>query len=170
MLAEILTELEIAASLENVQEAAEIVGEKFGGYEVQVAKPPADSGAARKLRELEADSSDVTAIIDGVDVRLDIDQLKHQHKDNPIGTRHKGGGNRFNATATAGWHREHTLRYMAGWAAGLRLVQGDKIFHGQLRPVEGIHYEGYCLLANGTRYVLFHCYPADDSDMLGPKG
>jgi hypothetical protein len=44
-------------------------------------------------------------------------------------------------------------------ALALTMTNGQKISHGQANDVGGIHYEGFCLLANGLRYVSFHCYP-----------
>lgn len=169
-LAELLPDLKIDINLKNVQDAAAIAGAELGeGYVVQVSKPPDDSRAARELVILKNDSSAIQMIIGEVDVRLDNDQLKHQHKSNPIGNRQKGGGNRFNDTVTGEWHKKHTLRYMAQWAAGLDIVEGQKQYHGQATPVAKIHYEGYCLLVKAKRYVLFHCYPSNDSDLRGPN-
>lgn len=149
---------------DDVVEAAGYMGEVLGRV-VEVQEPPRDNGAAKSLQELKDASSVVQAIIGHVDVRLDNDQLKHQHQDNPIGTRIKGGGNRFNATCDAQWHIDTTLAHMAAWADGLRLVEGQKVFHGQATPVDGIHYEGFCLLAGAVKYVLFHCYPSDASPL-----
>jgi hypothetical protein len=134
------------------------------GRAVEIQAPPADNGASRKLVTLNNESSNVTSIINGVDVRLDNDQLKHQPPSAPIGTRHKGGGNRFNNTATAAWHLANTLPHMAAWANGLGPMNAGQVtFHGQAAPVAFVHYEGYCLMANGTKYVLFHCYPSNNS-------
>lgn len=149
----------------DVIEAAGILAGILGRI-VEVKAPPADNGAARKLLALNGDSSAVTSIINGVDVRLDNDQLKHQPPSAPIGTRHKGGGNRFNNTATAAWHRANTLAHMAAWANGLgNMIVGQVTFHGQAVPVNDIHYEGYCLMANGQKFVLFHCYPSNTSPL-----
>lgn len=165
-----LTTLGINNKKAEVEEAAGILGGVLGRI-VGVQEPPADNGAARSLKALKDDSSTVQDVIEGVDVRLDVDQLKHQHKDHPIGTRHKGGGNRFNDTCDEDWHRGTTLTYMANWAKGLAgMKQGEKRYHGQLVPVDEIHYEGYCLMANGQKYVAFHCYPSNKSPLLGPKG
>lgn len=146
-----------------VTEAAGIF-EEVTKYELQIKKPPNDNGAARKLAALIADSSNVGAVLHGVDVRLDVGQLKHQHPNHPIGTRIKGGGNRFNATCDIAWHRATTIAHMAGWANGLgAMVEGQQTFHGQANAVNGIHYEGFCLMSGGRKYVSFHCYPADGS-------
>jgi hypothetical protein len=113
----------------------------------------------------------VQRVLHGVDTRLDNDQLKHQPKAYPIGNRHKGGGNRFNDTADSAWHILTTLDYMADWAKKLvGMGQGEIRYHGQAIPVGGIHYEGYCLMATGAKYVIFHCYPSNTSALLGPKG
>jgi len=163
-----LTGLGINNRALEVQEAATILGEVLGRV-VEVQAPPTDNGAARKLAVLQGDSSTVQHAIAGVDVRLDIDQLKHQHSSHPIGTRHKGGGNRFNDICDAAWHQANTLVHMAGWANALAgMVQGEQRFHGQMTPVADVHYEGYCLLANGQKYVLFHCYPSNNSPLRGP--
>jgi hypothetical protein len=165
-----LTSLGINNKKDEVTEAAGILGTVLGRV-VEVKEPPADNGAARSLKALKDDSSTVQALIQGIDVRLDVDQLKHQHKDNPIGTRHKGGGNRFSDACDADWHRQNTLPYMATWAVGLGVMQqGEKQYHGQATPVNNVHYEGYCLMANGQKYVAFHCYPSNNSPLLGPKG
>ncbi|MDI1481755.1 hypothetical protein [Polyangium sp. y55x31] len=136
------------------------------GRELEVQKPPADNGAARKKLQLDADSSAVKKTIKNIDVRLDNDQLKHQHPTKPIGTRQKAGGNRFKDTCDAEWHKDNTLKHMADWAVGLgAMAEGTQTYHGQAVPVNGIHYEGFCLMAGGQKYVLFHCYPSDDSDL-----
>ena len=146
-----------------VTETAGILGGILGRI-VEVQAPPADNGAARKLLTLNGDSSNVTSIVNGIDVRLDNDQLKHQHPHVPIGTRLKGGGNRFVNTCDANWHIATTLAHMAGWANGLgHMNAGQVTFHGQAVPVNDIHYEGYCLMANGQKYVLFDCYPSNNS-------
>ncbi|WP_263384731.1 hypothetical protein [Granulicella arctica] len=133
---------------------------------MEIQKPPADNGAARSLLTLEGDSSTVRLLMLGVSVRLDKDQLKHQHPDQPIGSRQKGGGNRFIATCSAAWHEQVTLPHMADWASRLPAIKaGHKVYHGQATPVDGIHYEGSCLMANNKKYVLFHCYPEDGSDL-----
>ncbi len=151
---------------ENEVKAALRVLEKVLGRTVEVQKPPTDGGAARKLAELKRGSSNVTKVINGVDVRLDIDQLKHQHPKVRIGTRQKGGGNRFVQGCSADWHKANTMTYMAGWASGLpAMADGDKKYHGQAKPVNGIHYEGFCLKAGGKKFVIFHCYPANNSGL-----
>jgi hypothetical protein len=165
-----LEELEVYSVAADVTEAAGILGEVLGRV-VEVQEPPNDNGAARKLAQLIRDSSTVHHVIAGVDVRLDNDQLKHQHADNPIGTRHKGGGNRFDTTCDATWHQTVTMAYMAAWANGLGAMNpGDQVFHGQLVPVNNVHYEAFCLFAGGQKYVLYHCYPSNNSPLRGPNG
>lgn len=148
-----------------MQEALKIVKQVLA-REVEIQKPPSDNGAARKLVTLQRDSSTCQTTIGTIDVRLDIDQLKHQPSNAPIGTRIKGGGNRFVSTCTAAWHQANTMAYMGQWANTLAgMKEGDQKFHGQATPVNGIHYEGFCLLASGKKYVLFHCYPANSSPL-----
>jgi hypothetical protein len=160
-----LTDLGINNREPEVTEAAAILAGILGRT-VEIKAPPVDNGASRKLQTLIDCCSTVTGNIRGIDVRLDNDQLKHQPPSAPIGTRHKGGGNRFNNTATAAWHLLNTMAYMADWAVGLGVMnQGQTQFHGQAVPVRDIHYEGYCLMANGQKYVLFHCYPSDHSNL-----
>ena len=113
------------------------------------------------------DATNVCLIENGIQVYLDVDQLKHQPLKYPIGTRQTKSGNTFNPSnsGSSSWHISNTLKYMAGWAASLDLEEGKKQFHGQFKPVNGIHYEGYCILLGGTKYVLFHCYPANNSNL-----
>jgi hypothetical protein len=133
---------------------------------LEVQKPPQANDSARKLAELNAASSEVRALIANVQVRLDVDQLKHQPKSAPIGARIKGGGNRFKDGCDAAWHQANTMVHVADWANGLgSMTEGEQRYHGQAVPVDGIHYEGYCLKAGGHKYVLFHCYPANDSPL-----
>ncbi len=55
---------------------------------------------------------------------------------------------------------------MADWADSLGVMtEGQKVFHGQSTPEGGIQYEGYYLFADGIKYVLFHCYPANKTAM-----
>jgi len=112
-----------------------------------------------------SDSSGVSIAGDGIEVHLDVDQLKHQHHSQPIGTREKGGGTKFNPEkyGSTDWHQRNTMVYMRDWARDLRMKDGEKKYHGQAENVDGIHYEGYCLNKGGTKYVLFHCYPDKDS-------
>jgi len=164
-----LVELGVYGVAADVTEAGTLLGEILGRV-VEVAEPPDDNGAARKLAQLIRDSSAVQHVIAGVDVRLDNDQLKHQDLTKPIGTRNKGGGNRFVATCDATWHQTVTMAYMAQWANGLGAMnEGDQPFHGQFVPVNNVHYEAFCLFAGGQKYVLFHCYPANGSALLGKK-
>lgn len=114
------------------------------------------------------DSSGVSLIQNGVEVHLDVDQLKHQPKQNPIGSRQTKSGNTFEPSnsGSIAWHKSNTLVYMAQWAASLRdIEEGQRIFHGQAKAVNQIHYEGFCTVLGGKKYVLFHCYPADGSNM-----
>lgn len=154
-----------------IAEAASILSTIVGNRPVEIQEPPNDNGAARKLAVVQTGSSTVRHVIAGVDVRLDNDQLKHQDLKVPIGTRHKGGGNRFDSTCDATWHQTITMAHMAAWANNLGAMnQGDIIYHGQSVPVNQVHYEGYCLFDGVTKYVIFHCYPSNDSPLLGQKG
>lgn len=165
-LLDLLRELRCNTTDQDIAEAAAIVGTELGNRTVEWQRPPADGGAAQKLATLQRDSSGVSHILHGVTVQLDCDQLKHQHPTVPIGTREKGGGNRFVADCDADWHRDNTMEHMALWAVGLgQMAPGQQTFHGQATPVDGIHYEGFCLFANGQKYVSFHCYPSDGSDL-----
>ena len=128
-----------------------------------------DSVAGKKLKGLKGDASKVTEEIEvkntTVYVQLDRDQNKHQPPEIPIGDREKAGGNRFNTTATPEWHKTKTMQYMAEWAESLGAMQEGQVKqHGQAKAVDGIHYEAFCLFANGKKYVSFHCYPADNSE------
>lgn len=160
----ILSELRFNTQDGDLNDAATIVGVELGNRTVEWQRPPADNGAGRKLATMLGDASAVSHVIRGITVQLDCDQLKHQHPDNPIGTRVKGGGNRFVDTCDAAWHHQNTMDHMATWAAALGpMAAGQQTYHGQAVPVDGIHYEGYCLFANGQKYVSFHCYPSDAS-------
>jgi hypothetical protein len=162
----ILQELGLNTTKGDVEEGASLVKQATGRH-VEVKEPARDNGAAGKLTTLENGSSDVQEVINHINVRLDNDQLKHQHPHVPIGTRKKGGGNRFVQDCDAAWHRATTMQHMANWAGGLLgITEGQTMFHGQLIPVDDIHYEGFCLLAGGVKYVLFHCYPSDRSPLL----
>ena len=116
-----------------------------------------DPTVANALR----DSSGEFIKAPGIEVHLDVDQLKHQHRSQPIGTREKGDGTKFNPAkyGSVAWHKGLTMAYMRDWALGLQMKDDDKTYHGQAENVEGIHYEGYCLFKDGVKYVLFHCYP-----------
>lgn len=132
--------------------------------ELEVQAPLRDNGAARMLNDVNRDSSTARAVINGIDVRLDIDQLKHQHPTVPIGTRQKGGGNRFVKSCDENWHQANTMAHMAQWAQGIgAMSEGQRVFHGQATPVGDVHYEGFCLMSGGRKYVLFHCYPSNTS-------
>jgi hypothetical protein len=162
---DLLQQLHFNTQESDVTEGADILA-KVLGRKLEIEKPPADNGAAARLVTLLADSSGVSRDIGGVIVQLDCDQLKHQHPTVPIGSRHKGGGNRFVVTCNAAWHEGHTMAHMAQWATGLgAMTPGQTTFHGQTIPVDGIHYEGFCLFASGRKYVSFHCYPSDASDL-----
>ena len=138
-------------------------------------KPTVNPEVARALETLKKDKSNVfEEDIYGVWVQLDNAQLKHQHKDCPIGTRQATGGNRFNDTCNIDWHKANTLKYMARWAGELaEMEEGQEKFHGQTTAVDfdgnpkndGIHYDGFCLFAGGKKYVSFHCYPANDNKL-----
>jgi hypothetical protein len=133
---------------------------------IEWQRPPKENPAAGKLKTLLGDASAVSQDYDGIYVQLDCDQLKHQPPSHPIGTRQKGGGNKFNNTCDAAWHQLNTMAHMAEWARALTLSDGETKDHGQSKPVNKIHYEGFCLLADGKKYVSFHCYPADNNSAL----
>lgn len=138
---------------------------KCGVIETQAVDKAIDAAALKLV--IDNESSDVTATIGGIDVRLDNDQLKHQPPGTPIGTRITAGGNCFKTTCDGTWHTGLTLVHMSNWAAKeVGMVEGEKRYHGQLKPVDNIHYEGFVQLLNGTKYVLFHCYPGDKSKFL----
>jgi Domain of unknown function (DUF4157) len=137
--------------------------------------------ARRLVRAGMDDSSGVMKEEGNVEAHLDIDQLKHQPpppaKDAKdvkdagnyrIGTREKGGGNKFKPPAgSEAWHQANTLAHMIKWADGLKgMKEGVKVWHGQADPVDGVHYEGYCVLLGAKKFVFFHCYPADSSKKL----
>lgn len=85
-----------------------------------------------------------------------------------IGTRIKGEGNRFNPNkaGSEAWHRKNTLPFMIAWAKGLKMKEGDVVPHPQADAHDGIHYEGFCVMYGGIKYVFFHCYPDDASPLL----
>ncbi|MCI5142196.1 MAG: hypothetical protein D3909_10855 [Candidatus Electrothrix sp. ATG1] len=119
---------------------------------------------ARRVLEIQRSYSDVgKEFEDGINVWIDNDQNKHQPKEHPIGKREKSGGSKFDGDREGSkeWHLKTTITHMHEWAAGLRntLVEGVQVYHGQAKPVDGIHYEGFCVMLNGDVYVLFHCYP-----------
>lgn len=161
---------DINADKKTVLEGVNIISHVLGRV-IEIEDPETDnSEATRKslisLEGLKRDSSNVTLLQNSVEVHLDIDQLKHQHPTKPIGTRQKGGGNRFKDICDADWHKKNTMVHMADWANSLSgMTTGEKRYHGQSRPENGIHYEGFCLMA-GKKYVLFHCYPANDNSKL----
>lgn len=151
----------------NMNEAAAITSKIFADRPVEIQRPPNDNTAKAviELTNIERGSTSVRLQVANVNVRLDSDQNKHQHPAKPIGTRSKTGGNRFIDTCDANWHVTRTLRHMAAWAGLLPVTPvGEKIYHGQAIPVDGIHYEGFCFFApNDQRIVLFHCYPANNT-------
>ena len=163
---DLLRELRFNTTDGDITEGAAILGTALGNRTVEWQRPPQDNGAAQKLAALLADSSGVSHVINGVTVHLDCDQLKHQHPTLPIGSRQKGGGNRFDNTCDAAWHQATTMAHMSAWAILLGpMAAGQKTYHGQAVPVNNICYEGYCLFANGQKYVAFHCYPTDASPL-----
>lgn len=134
----------------------------------QLAPAPKGNKAESLLKDALGESSVVSIKIKDVEAHLDNGQLKHQPIKYKIGTRITKAGNTFKPDkyGSPAWHRTTTLAYMAGWADRLGpMSEGEKIYHGQAKAVNGIHYEGYCLLVNGNKYVFFHCYPADGSKM-----
>ena len=81
-LAESLTFLSIDPTAQALAAAAALVCEVRGGtLEFAPQGPP-----SALQRQIERDT-ELVAVIDGVIVRLDCDQMKHQHPKAPIGTR-----------------------------------------------------------------------------------
>lgn len=99
-------------------------------------------------------------------VMLDNDQLKHQPREHPIGTR-RAEGTKFPAQkASPSWHEDNTMKVMAAWAANTQLVVGGKVAFKQgdkylLNCGLAVSFEGNYLNINHKKYVLFHCYPND---------
>jgi hypothetical protein len=152
----------------NMLEAAKIISECLANRLVEILRPQYNMGNVLKdIQGIDRDSTNVRLTYKNVDARLDIDQNKHQHPSIPIGTRSKAGGNRFTNRCDASWHQNTTLRHMAEWAERLPAnPMGKKVFHCQTMPMNSIHYEGFCFFGpNDKRYVLFHCYPADNSKL-----
>jgi hypothetical protein len=158
----LLKQLQVDAVHKNVVDAATIIEKARPALTkgtLQISKPPPVVEVARELANILNDCAH-SIDIDHIHVQLDNDQLKHQPASVPIGTRQTHGGSKFDSTATRRWHEEKTMRYMADWAASLTgLVEGKKVEHGQKQNVEGLSYEGFCVLLGGKRYVSFHCYP-----------
>ena len=149
---------------------AKIIIEKVLEKKVEVEEPQKKAIVKNYLPELERSSTGVRIDHKGISVRLEIDQSKHQHKLVPIGCRQTKGGNKFLPKCDGAWHKKNTLVHMGKWADGLKgLSEGDKEEHGQFKPVGGIHYEGYCRMIKGKKYVLFHCYPSNKSELLYVK-
>lgn len=97
-------------------------------------------------------------------VRLDRDQAKHQHPNVLIGDR-ESFGTQFSDMCDIDWHMGSTVDYMAGWASSVgELAIGKKKYHGQGKPIEGTHFEGFVLQRDGSKEVLYHCYPAKHGD------
>lgn len=158
-----LQEAKIKSKKGDVQQAAEMIGQKLGAP-VEIEQTRDDGGPARQLQTMLGDSSGVTIDSPAVYVQLDNDQLKHQPQNAPIGTRHASGGTKFGKFATEDWHLSNTLPVMREWADGLRDMQnGDRREHGQKQAVDDIHYEGFCLMVDDKKYVSFHCYPSRGS-------
>jgi hypothetical protein len=116
--------------------------------------------ARQKLEDAKSDSSGVSITAEGIEVHLDTAQQKHQATGEKIGERVTGSGTRFNNKADEQWHRDNTLTHMLEWAQGLKMTEGDVIYHGQTRPVNQVCYEGFCVFIDDVKYVSFHCYPA----------
>ena len=152
---------------DNVREAAKIVSECFANRPVEIEFPAKDNTAKAlaEIQRIENDSTSVRLVRNNVDVRMDRDQNKHQAPGVPIGTRTVRSGNMFKNTCNEQWHKTVTLQHMATWAEKLAKADiGTKTYHGQSMPVDSIHYEGFCYFGpNDKRYVLFHCYPSDNS-------
>ena len=117
---------------------------------------------------LDREVSTVSLVEGNVRAYLDRAQMKHQPPSQPIGDRETHGGAKFKEMyARPAWHQANTLRHMIDWANSLTdLEEGVKREHGQGTPVDGVHYEGFCMLVGEIRYVLFHCYPAKKSPLL----
>ena len=174
---QLLRDLGIAGTDPNVKEALPIIARgkpptvptivlniEDPGPEIdvnaEIRRIKGDVGHAHEFAEL-----DDAPILPSIYVQLDCDQLKHQPKSVAIGTRDKGGGEKFGTYATKTWHEENTMLYMARWARDLRgMVEGRKVDHGQSErvPIDTSGptcFEGYCMLLGGKKYVSFHCYP-----------
>lgn len=119
--------------------------------------------ATKFLKELPNEKSGVMIEKDKIQVHLDNYQLKHQPSGPKfrIGTRMVSGGTLFKEEyASETWHKDNTLAYMLDWADKLgEMTEGQVVQHGQSDNIDGIHYEGSCVFAEETKYVLFHCYP-----------
>jgi hypothetical protein len=161
---------------EDVGDAAKIIRDVLG-LPLDIEKPPRDPAEdlPRLMADFERDSTNVGIERPGYVIKLDIDQNKHQPDPYPIGTR-PHAGNRFiardiqqNPVANAAWHQANTLVEMYNWARFLgQMSPGERETTHQAiaRGEYLIHYEGYCLQGlNATRYVLFHCYPDDRSEL-----
>jgi hypothetical protein len=115
-------------------------------------------------------------LIDGIEVQLDKDQLKHQPKESPIGDREKGGGEKFADKkkpdgsvidrSSKAWHEKNTMKYMADWANTLgeipkfQPVYTKQAERHQLAGYDApICFEGFCMRIGDKKYVSFHCYP-----------
>jgi hypothetical protein len=124
-------------------------------------RQPRTVGAKRRPRNLQTarnDSSDVSITAPGIEVHLDCDQLKHQPPSQPIGSREKGQNKLQRRCFAPAAPREHP-KFICGTGRGSTNGRGGK---GRTRtgdPVDHIHYEGFCLLIDGLKYVSFHCYP-----------
>jgi hypothetical protein len=142
---------------------------------------PVDMSRTNKyLQTVKKDMSDVGQVFNErgqiyTEVYLDIDQLKHQPKEFPIGKRQASGGEKFSgeevrvvgaqtlAEGSAEWHLAVTIPQMLDWARSLAIADKNKIPTKQKESLNGICYEGFVYREDeqGTekRYVLFHCYP-----------
>lgn len=133
--------------------------EALQGLRTQGQDERKQTAARSKLQDARSDASDVSLVAGGIEVYLDVAQNKHQPQSQPIGSRAKGGGMKFNNGATKAWHRVNTLVYMRDWAQNLEMADGDIVQHGQSIPVDHICYEGFCVFIDGLKCVSFHCYP-----------
>lgn len=143
-----------------VKEAAELIaaaGINIKAVKIEVLTPPF-LDVEKEKQKLFGDCAH-SKEIDGVYVQLDVDQNKHQPKSQPIGTR-KIHGEKFGDYASKKWHEDNTMKYMADWAKlQHNMVENKKVEHGQAKRIDGVSYEGYCILLGGKKFVTFHCYP-----------
>lgn len=135
---------------------------------VKLEKPIEEISAEKFINDLPTEKSGVMIEKEKIEVHLDNYQLKHQPpgKEYIIGTRTVSGGTLFKEEyASESWHKGHTLAYMHSWAKTLgKMKEGEVKQHGQMKNIDGIHYEGSCVFVKGIKYVLFHCYPHKNSE------
>ncbi|MES2676543.1 MAG: hypothetical protein V4660_20060 [Pseudomonadota bacterium] len=119
--------------------------------------------AVTDLRAQAAHTARYSVNEETIEVMLDNDQMKHQPRSVPIGTRVAEGEKFPTHKASKAWHEDNTMRFMALWAANTPLVEGGRESFNQgekyLVDTLGISFEGTYLVLNNEKYVLFHCYP-----------